>query len=261
MPDGELMVELKPKFEVEFIEKNRRHFYKIKGQDKLYPSVTWYLNMIGGSKTTALQTWAKNLAVEYIANSLRDKIGNDIKITENFINEMVLIGKQQPKWNLEKAADVGTKAHNAFDYYIHNGKAPEMDEQTTHLFNNFLDWVNEHKIKFIMPDTAVVCNEEGMMVGGKFDAVAQDEDGKLILIDFKSSNHISEDYAMQLSFYFHAFKCTYGVELDKGMIVRFDKKEPKFQIQEISKDKMIKNYEACKGLIALKNTFEEGVWE
>lgn len=255
------MKELKPKFQVEFLEQNRKHYYRIRGEDKLYESVTAFLNMVGGSKSSALQAWSKNQAVEYIANSLKDKLGKNVEITDNFINEIVATGKKQPQYQLEAAADIGSKCHRAIDDYIITGKIPEMDEQTTHLFNSFMSWLKEHKLKFILPDTAVIFKgENNFSYGGKFDAIVENEKGELILVDFKSSNHIVDDYALQLSAYYLAFKYTYGIELDGGMIVRFDKKEPKFETKEISKKKMIENLETFKGLVSLKQGFDKGLW-
>lgn len=252
---------LKPKFMVEFLEKNRKHFYRIRGEDKLYESVTSFLQMVGGSKSQALQTWSRNQAVDYIAERLRLNIGKNIKITNDVISKLIEAGKQQPKWNLEKAANIGTKAHTAFDDYIVTGKVPEMDEQTTHLFNNFLSWTKEHNLKFMLPDTAVIYKgDNGFEYGGKFDAIVENEEGKLFLVDFKSSNHIVEDYALQLSFYFLAFKYTYGIELAGGMIVRFDKLQPIFEVKNISKEQMIENINVCKALVTLKKGFDKGVW-
>lgn len=250
-----------PRFHVEFLEQNHKHFYRIRGEPQLYASVTNFLNMVGGAKSKALQHWAKNQAINYISERLKQNIGKKVKIDEDMINKLVEAGKQQPDWNLKKAADIGTKVHLSLDDWIVTGKEPQMDEQTRFLFNNFLAWLKEHKMKFILPDTSVVYKgQDGFEYGGRFDAVVEDENGKLLLVDFKSSNHIVEDYALQLSFYYYAFKYTYDVELDGAMIVRFDKEKPEFEVKKISKEKILDNFEVCKALVTLTNGFEKGVW-
>jgi hypothetical protein len=238
------MTTLKPKYDVTFID-DRGHWYVIHGVK--YPSVTAILKIIGGSKTDALMAWAKNVSLEYISNELKGQIGKEVEINELFIDHIVKVGKTRPKFELEKAADFGTRAHDAIDKYILYKETPQEAELSL-VFNNFLKWLEEHKFKIIAGDTTVGSPTYGF--GGRLDAIAVDDKGNFIILDWKTSNHIVKDYALQVSAYAFAFSETYGVPLPKECyVVRFDKVKPIFEIAKLENvERTFKAFVAAKTL-------------
>jgi hypothetical protein len=222
------MLQIQPKYKVDFISQGG-HMYIINGVK--YPSVTSILGIIGGDKTQALMQWSKKISVEYISNELKDLLGKDIIIDETFIDNISRVGMTKPKFELEKAADFGTKCHNAIDDFIISGKHP-TDPTVAPVFEAFLNWLKEHKFNIVNGDMVVGSKKYGF--GGRMDALAIDDQGNYIVLDWKTSNYFSKEYAMQVSAYAHAFAEQYGVPLPKKcFVVKFHKTEAVYEIKEI----------------------------
>jgi hypothetical protein len=222
------MLEIKPIYKVDYISQ-AGHFYIINGVK--YPSVTAILGIIGGDKLNALMAWSKKVSVEYIQNELKDMLGKDLVIDETFIDNIAKVGMQKPKYELEKAADFGTRAHNAIDNYIINKSLPN-DEQIKPVFEGFLEWLKEHKFNIISGDMIVGSKKYGY--GGRMDALAIDDKGNYIVLDWKTSNYFSKDYALQVAAYAYAFAEQYNVPIPKKCyVVKFHKLEPVYEIKEL----------------------------
>ena len=77
-----------------------------------------------------------------------------------------------------------------------------------------------------------------LQVAGTLDALGA-KDGKIILIDWKTSNGFYEDMALQCGGYVCCLEEMTGQTIDEGWIVRFDKRSPLFEAKtvDISKAK------------------------
>jgi len=68
---------------------------------------------------------------------------------------------------------------------------------------------------------------------GSFDALIE-EDGEPVIIDFKTSKSIHEEYALQIAAYSAAFCTTYEIDsMPKGRVVRFRKDKIGFEERNI----------------------------
>ncbi len=223
------MLDKQPLYKVDFVNKSG-HWYIINGVK--YPSVTSILGIIGGDKTQALMQWSKKLSVEYIQNELKDSLGKDIIVDNAFIDNIAKVGMQQPKYALDKAANFGTKAHNAIDEYIVSGKCTAEDDIKP-VFDGFIQWLKEHKFNIINGDMTVGSKKYGF--GGRMDALAVNDKGDYIILDWKTSNFFSKEYSLQVSAYAHAFAEQYEVPIPKKCyIVKFHKLEAVYEIKEIN---------------------------
>jgi len=92
-------------------------------------------------------------------------------------------------------------------------------------------WVSTDKIKFVLGDTKVLSLD--YHYGGSVDAVGVNGLGEVGIIDFKTSNRISESYAYQVAAYDRAFYETYGVQPTWWTIARFSKDKPEFEVAKI----------------------------
>lgn len=133
----------------------------------------------------------------------------------------------------EAAADIGTRAHAYFDKVV-KGEAfkiedVEADIQTP--VQSFLGWLKESNIQMVMGDTRVASLKDKF--GGSLDALGW-RDGKYILLDWKTSNGIYEEYALQVAAYAQAFEETFGVPIAEAHIVRFGKTTPDFEHKELA---------------------------
>lgn len=144
-------------------------------------------------------------------------------------------GKRHLYEEAEKAADVGTIVHAAVESYIETitpsddifvdpaeehvlealafaaGRAvihdstlpPEGKDRAESSYNAFLSWISTFKVKVIAQEIQLVSEE--YRFGGTPDAVGY-VNGKLCLLDWKTSNSVYSDYLVQLAAYQHLWE-------------------------------------------------------
>lgn len=114
----------------------------------------------------------------------------------------------------DEAASIGTAAHAAVEAYI-KGKDP--DQAIRHLlpitdqeklesayqsawqaFQSYLNWTQQTRLKIVEQETPLV--SEKYRYGGTLDAIGE-IDGKLVMLDWKTSARIYQDYLIQLAAY------------------------------------------------------------
>lgn len=220
--------ELTPKFHVELIEKNKAHYYRVNNQDILYPGVTTILSIIS---KPFLIPWAAKEAANKIKEYLKaNAVNRPLSIEE--IDDLVEAGRKQHVVKKDQAADIGTRAHKAIDNIIATGDvAAVVDKDVIPCVEAFLEWRANAKIDIRFGDTKIANMNFGY--GGSLDCLGFDKNGNPVLIDFKTSNYINEEYAYQVAAYIYAFLDTYGVLPMKAIILRLGKTKPEFEVKEV----------------------------
>lgn len=178
-------------------------------------SVTSILGMY--DKSGALIPWAVELAV----NFLRDKFDNGAQFTEaDFFD-----AEEQHTIKKVEAADIGTQVHDWIEKYVKGEKQemPEIDEAVIGV-NAFLDWIGDNKVKFISSERAIYSRKHDFI--GKMDIEAK-VNGKLVLIDIKTSNGIYNTYNMQTAAYVKADEEESGKKYHGRWIIRLAKETEK----------------------------------
>ncbi len=164
------------------------HRYKVNGE-----SVTGVTTILGMyDKSGALVTWATELYRDF----LLERLGGGI--TEEHIYEGCVLHNKRK----EEAADIGTQVHDWIEAYIKK-EDPEMPESREAQIGvgAFLDWVSVNKVKFLSSERVVYSKKYNFI--GKMDIEAK-VNGKLCLIDIKTSNGIYNTYSMQTAAYARA---------------------------------------------------------
>ena len=144
------------------------------------------------------------------------------------------IGKKGQDYNktLNLAAKKGTYVHNAIEDYIQNNKELDINkvdsfcsDDVYNPYNSFLTWWNSIKdnVEVLMEETPLV----GKYFAGTLDLLIKWND-KIYLIDFKTSNHPSYKYFLQLSAYRYLLKELYNIEIDGCGIIMLNKKDINF---------------------------------
>lgn len=196
----------KGKVKVQFYPK--AHRYTINGKPA-GGSVTGILSMY--DKSAALVSWATELYRDFLLENLKRGI------TEEHIYEGCILHNKRK----EEAADVGTAVHDWIDAYIknENPEMPEMREAQIGV-NAFLDWVSANKVKFLTSERVVYSKKHNFI--GKMDIEAK-VNGKLCLIDIKTSNGIYNTYNMQTAAYAKADEEESGRKYVGRWIIRLSK--------------------------------------
>lgn len=156
--------------------------------------------------TTVLQVLNKPFLVEWAYKCGRD--GLDIhKIREN-------------------SADIGTLSHYLIlcdlkgeTPYVKDYSANDMVVANTCL-NNYHVWKKQHDLKILMVETPLI--SEKFAYGGTLDLYAE-LDGKNVLIDFKTSGGLYQDYIFQCAAYSQLILEETGKSPDAINLVRIPK--------------------------------------
>jgi hypothetical protein len=216
-------VQLKPQYEVKLVAENGQHFYTVDKDPTYYPGVTGILDMIS---KPALVPWSAKCTAEYCKKIIHRVNGK--QLSDRFLETLVKRAKKQPKFIKETSASVGTDGHSLFDKAIKTGE-PMTGSPYAESFNY---WRSKEKLKIVAGDHKVMSIQFGY--GGSFDALAVDEKGEYVIIDFKTGNNIYETHALQVAAYSQAFMETYASHgRPNGVIVRLIKDRAQYERREV----------------------------
>lgn len=142
---------------------------------------------------------------------------------------------------LNKAAVIGTMGHDAIEKFLKDGT-----ENTNMCLQSFKLWWNmlneSHEVE-------IIGMEESMVLpycGGTYDLLLK-IDGRIFLVDLKTSNHLHYKYFIQLAAYRHMLYKTKAINLDGCLILQLNKNIPEFNEQalDFSIDTHYKFIEQC----------------
>lgn len=153
-------------------------------------------------KSKPLGIWQQGMTLDF----LLDALAKGIVINEEKAIEAVI----QHELYLEKATDIGKEIHSWCEFYIRHAlkqkgfeKLPEIPEfpEAIQGANAFLQWLDEHKVKFLSTERPVYSVKYDYVGVMDFEAVI---DGAHCLGDFKSSNGLYAPVRMQTEAYARA---------------------------------------------------------
>lgn len=108
----------------------------------------------------------------------------------------------------DKAAELGTIVHEMVEEYIRGGNPREVipeaitledQAQITSAFEAFEEWFESNKFEIVEQEMQLV--SEVHKYGGTPDAIAIDAKGRLVLLDWKTSDGVYSDHLVQLGAY------------------------------------------------------------
>lgn len=124
---------------------------------------------------------------------------------------------------LNKAASIGTEAHNAIEKFLKD----KLKTEDNVPFLGFLNWYTDLstsgvQVEAIYIEKTLICE----WFGGTLDALLK-IDGKTYLVDFKTSNHVTFTYFLQLAAYNFMLK-KIGVHIDGVLVLQLNKNYPSY---------------------------------
>ena len=135
---------------------------------------------------------------------------------------------------LKKAADTGSSLHDLAELFILKKEYELPDDPIAiHCFQQFIDWWDSINCEVIWTEKKYTSKK--LNVGGCPDLLVK-QDGKYILVDFKTSKAVYSDMLIQLSCYAELIKENDGIEIDRAVIVRFPKDDDETEIKKFFKD-------------------------
>ena len=151
------------------------------------------------------------------------------------------LGQRQMIIERNKATTIGSRVHEMIEHYLLTGNDLDLSYKTSPVYmneinrayENFKDWIIYieslgYKIEeVIATETPVICP----WYGGTIDCIVK-INGKIYIIDFKTSKQISYEYITQTCSYMWAVNNGYAPHLpyiDGVGIIRIDKEKRKFE--------------------------------
>jgi len=134
------------------------------------------------------------------------------------------IGEEEYHRIIDEALEIGNYTHKWIEKYILNGKNPNQYNICT---DAFLIWEKKHNVEWIDAERKIYCDK--YKYAGTVDAVAK-INGRVCVIDFKTSKKIYKPYHLQVTAYAQAIKRIDGLgRWPLGMILRLDKETGKYE--------------------------------
>lgn len=148
-------------------------------------------------------------------------------------NNIGLYQRKRYQDERDKAAEKGSYVHNAIEDFIQNGVDLNFNDietcyrrEVSVAYGSFKEWwniISQRQFRIIMQETKIVCP----WFGGTLDILIE-IDGKIYLLDFKTSNHLSYKYFLQLAAYRYILKNYYGIDIYGCGIIKLEKKYIEF---------------------------------
>jgi ATP-dependent exoDNAse (exonuclease V) beta subunit len=218
-----------------------RYYPATDGIDKKYPSVTTIESVLD---KPALIPWA----VKTVIDTAVSKLTPHTKYSVTEIKKILQSSKYAYKKECEAACNIGTTAHDAVEKFLRslmdNKEAEKhaenleaiiatMIDEEANAFSAFIDWYNKHTPQVVALETAI----EGIGYGGRLDAVMI-LDGRVTLVDFKTSKGFYDQYPMQLAAYVYAYnakaKKLGEPQITNCVVLRLDKRDGKWELRDYS---------------------------
>ena len=243
-------------YSVELVKVRNSHRYRVikNGIAKEFDGVTGALGVIA---KPALIGWSTREALKSAADALRLRVGQSLTIDDAFIDAVMADARKKPESIKTEAAELGTLAHAFIDEIIHGREPKDIPAAIRAPVLAFTEWWFGSGFDLVAGDTKVASWRYSY--GGSLDAVGR-RGNHLVILDWKTSNGIWPEYALQVAAYAQAFEETYGLKPQEGIVVRFSKTEPiEFETKRV--DSLPRSFAAFHHALELKRKMAEAQFE
>jgi hypothetical protein len=217
------------------------------------PSITTVLGVIN---KPALVQWAVNCAIDYLRNCLCEGEFSTEDI-DRFLDE----AKYAHRFVKQQAADIGSEAHNWLEAYwrakLFDIQGPDElpeNQQVRNCVEAALKWIDSHKITPLLIERALYSRKHE--VAGRMDKLAF-VDGRLSVVDWKSSTGLWPEYVLQTSAYAKIYEEEMGVVVEDRWLVKLGKYDGEFQAKQFTKEECDKDFEAFLGAVAVYKRLQQ----
>jgi hypothetical protein len=215
----------------ETIEKTLEIFYEaypivFDGKKHLYTLNDEVCAGISSVADYAPKDYLKFWAAKLVSDFLSDKLDLIKTLSPEQWVELLLEAKNQHAKKSKDALDIGTKVHEWIEKYINLRSTGAkikflIEDDVKNPIEQFLEFEKRHDIQWILNEKIVASPKH--LVAGTLDSLAM-IDGKLSLVDLKTSNRIDEGYFLQTAGYAMCLD-EMGVKIDQRIILRLPKGE------------------------------------
>lgn len=214
------------------------------------PSVTTIVSVI--DKPFLVQ-WAANKAVELIKGA----IGPGVEYEEIYLEAVFDAAKSAHRKIKEEAGAIGTQVHA-----ILQGDGGDVGMNREHIDTRVVQGVaaglsflsSKHKVELIHNELPIYSRRH--RYSGRLDRIAI-VDGRLSLVDWKTSNGIWPEYFIQISAYRSAYEEELGEKIEKCYLVHLDKTTGEFHDIPVGRTKSHKDFQTFLSCLKIYNDLKE----
>lgn len=186
-------------------------FYRIDG--KKYVSATTTCRVI---PKTFLMGWYARMEKEAFMHIIEEFQGKKV-----FLKKLLQLANPKSETAAGKYIEItsrfGNKIHDRIDAFFSKKTKPKLSKKQKRCFKQFLRWYKQSDLKPIKGKSEVVVFHKKMGVAGTVDLLAKNN-GKLIVIDWKTGKSIYPDHYYQLVIYIMCAQ-SMGMKINSGLIV------------------------------------------
>ena len=213
-----------------------KHMYYV--DDKKVESVTGICSR--GVPKPQLINWLVATPLNEVKRLINEKLDNGEQLDRAILERIFATAKKKPDTFKDEGALVGSVVHGLIEDYLKGKNIPtQSDKAVVNCWNLFLDWWNKQGYEVVEIEKKIYCKKYNY--AGTLDLVVKDKKGNLVLIDIKTSNHITFDYFLQLNAYRFAYEEETNQKISKSFVVRLPKKDSEVEIKEIPLNKKLFN--------------------
>lgn len=203
----------------------------------------------------ALDKWRKRLQIKafsqqidmhetYKGNKVFDAFSSALSAPDDFTFASAAFGTKVHVW-LETFMKTGVFPELLSDEYANVGICSESVKK----FLADTD-ISPTTVEVIKPELFVYSDKYGY--AGSADFVCM-RNGKVYLFDWKTSNGYREQYGLQLAAYAQAIEELYGLHVEKGTCVVFNKDKVGYETHTITDKQLAYNFELFKACLVMYN--------
>jgi len=207
------------------------------------PHVTTVLNSLA---KPAIAPWSIGVCCDYIYDNLKLLLaGNSFSIEAVF--KIIELARQAPEYERQKAADIGTAAHDWLESYwlsvVRKTDSPQLPEEgpVRNCVDAALIWIKDHDMKPILFERPFYSRLHKFT--GKEDFVGL-VDGELAIIDYKSSKSIYPETALQTAAYAKMYEEEFGTPVARRWALKLGKFDGKVEPKAYPPNTLELDYEA-----------------
>ena len=127
---------------------------------------------------------------------------------------------------LNIAAAIGTQCHNNIDAFLDDQSHEPVNImlEAKNAYDSFRKWFNDislyANIEVIYHEKTITCKYFGGTLDGLYKI-----NGKIYIVDYKTSNHVTFNYCLQLAAYIFMLERELGIKVDGCIILQLSKTE------------------------------------
>lgn len=166
--------------------------------------------------------------LENLTTALLDEDDPDLGAVLEFLDQPVEDFNYRTK--RDKAADIGTLAHNMIErdilgHTVEIEGDPDMIQKAESAYGAYCEWADQSKLEIIATEMQLV--SETHRFGGTPDAIGR-LNGKIVLLDWKTSNSVYGDHLVQLAAYHILVEECTDYKIEGHHLCRFAKEHGDF---------------------------------